>query len=120
MQSRTISTKQFLAGEAVRPQGLGTHRYSATLNGKRITVTDEDGHVVEVEYGGTSDNRTVYARVPGVGLIGGWQYPHRAMPWHYLARSINRHVLYHRMEDLPKRATVKPVTCPHCGNVFEA
>jgi len=120
MQIKTGTPQQFQSGAFARSRELGTHTYTAHLDGKRIVVNDAHGEKVHVTYGGTSDNRTGYAVVEGVGIIGGWTYPHRAMPWRYMVRAINRHVLYPSTDALPKRSTLKAVTCPHCGEVFEA
>ncbi len=89
------------------------HTYRAMLVGLGIVVEDAEGQPVAVEFGATEDLRTVYAQVQGVGFIGGWQYPHRAMPWSYLVDSINAGRLYTRLEDLPNRW--QRLHCPHCG-----
>ncbi len=91
----------------------GVHKFKARLVGPRIIVEDEQGRSVTVNFSATQDMRTCYAHVESVGFIGGWTYPHRKMPWTYLAESINRGVLYHDINDLPKRAVLKK--CPHCG-----
>jgi hypothetical protein len=83
------------------------------LVGLGIVVEDAEGQPVAVKFGATEDLRTVYAQVQGVGFIGGWQYPHRAMPWSYLVDSINAGRLYTRLEDLPNRW--QRLHCPHCG-----
>jgi hypothetical protein len=80
-----------------------------------IVVKDEHGEEVDVTFGATSDNRSVHAHVEGVGFIGGWQYPHKAMPWEYLVKSINRGIVYHDMNHLPKSLKRKKKFCRHCG-----
>ena len=70
--------------------------------GGRLTVRDRAGKPVQVQCAGTVDYRTVYVRVEGVGIIGGWRYPHRRMPWAYLAESINRGRVYQSTDELPK------------------
>ena len=82
------------------------HNYKATWNRMEgIIVVDGKGKEVKVEYASTVDNRTMYAYVPGVGYIGGWQWPHKAMPFKHLATCINRGILYTKMEDLPTAST---------------
>jgi hypothetical protein len=76
------------------------HKYKARMEGRAIRVTLH-GEPVDVTFGATMDHRTVTARVPGVGFIGGWTYPHRAMPWEALAESISAGILYEHMSDLP-------------------
>ena len=107
MRTKKISTKDFVAGISfLKPRGVSTHNFRATYTkGEGIRVFDENGNLVEVEFAGTSDNRTVTDYVKGVGFIGGWQYPHRAMPWEYLAESINKGILYHDLNQLPKKFT---------------
>jgi hypothetical protein len=95
------------------PPSEPRHTYRAMLVGLGIVVEDAAGQPVAVEFGATEDMRTVYAQVQGVGFIGGWQYPHRAMPWSYLVDSINAGRLYARLEDLPNRW--QRLHCPHCG-----
>lgn len=100
-----ISIQEFLSGSRYRSQEgrMPRHDYTASLEGRSVVVQDAAGNEVEVRFGGTSDNRTVYAYIDGVGFIGGWQYPYRAQPFQRLVESINRGILYRRMEDLPKR-----------------
>ncbi len=102
----TITPVEFLSGEYMR-RGDQTrqpkHSYTASLEGNSIVVRNTNGRKVEVRYGATNDNRTVYAEVDGEGFIGGWQYPHRAQPFRKLVESINRKILYRRFDDLPKR-----------------
>lgn len=105
----TFTAKEFLQGRKVRSRCLlGRHNFIARMEGTVIRVVDANGKPVKVNYAGTVDSRTVHARVDGVGFIGGWQYPHRAMPWKYLVKCINRGVLYHESASLPKayRGTV--------------
>lgn len=103
MRATTITANDFLLGRAVRPQGvLGRHSFKATLEGRSIEVVDENGESVKVEYGATADMRSCHAYVRDVGFIGGWQYPHKAMPFTYLVDCINRHILYFQSADLPK------------------
>jgi hypothetical protein len=100
MKVKTITSHEFLAGVPPRPRGTSRHAYRARLDGKSIVV-ELHGKTVEVQFGATQDQRSVTAFVPGVGFIGGWQWPHRAMPWAYLVESINQGVLHHEMSTLP-------------------
>ena len=103
MRASTITANDFLKGRAVRPHGiLGRHSFKAHMEGISIVVIGQDGAPVNVEYAGTTDNRSCSACVSGVGFIGGWEYPHKAMPWKYMVESINRGVLYHDSASLPK------------------
>jgi len=81
---------------------VGHHHFHADLVGKEIVVTDQEGHLVEVSFGGTSDRRTVYACVDGVGFIGGWSYPHRKTPFRHLVERINEGKTYQQLADLPR------------------
>lgn len=119
MKTRIVSSNDFISGKmfhdaACEHRTRGRHQYRATLEGGRtIVVTDASGQRVKVNFAGASDNRTLYADIDGVGFIGGWQYPHKAMPWRALVDSINRGILYPSIDSLPKTHRVK--TCPHCG-----
>lgn len=96
-------------------KGPKTHSYKAAwVEGRGLVVTDSAEQEVALRASGTLDNRTVMIEVEGVGYIGGWQYPHRAMPWRYLVESINRGVLYQCADALPRKYP-KTVVCPHCG-----
>lgn len=115
MTITTTTAKAFLEGRCCR-QGHGKqkHTYTAKMEGRAIHVYDQDGQPVAVSFGGTMDNRSVYCHLTnGGGFIGGWQYPHKKMPWAYLADCINKGILYHDMNDLPKTHRAK--ICPHCG-----
>lgn len=123
MKTTTGSPLDFLRGK--QPAAFGgdyrcshrrlRHTFRAELvNGRSIHVFDEHGERVEAKFAGTQDNRTLYCEVPGVGFIGGWQYPHKALPWKALVDSINKGRLYRTTDDLPKRST-GPKVCPHCG-----
>lgn len=106
MKARTISPEEFLTGSYLKKRPPSTHKFRAEYNPKEgIKVFDENGNRVDVEFSATLDNRSVAAYVKGAGFIGGWQYPHRAMPWNYLAESINRGILYHSLDQLPKKFT---------------
>lgn len=105
---KTISPEEFLKGgifnEVLRKE---THSYRAELvDGKRIVVKDAQGNEVKVQFGGTSDNRTVYAYIEGVGFIGGWEYPHKKMPWAALVAYINMGILYRSSAMLPTQSTI--------------
>jgi hypothetical protein len=102
MEPKTISANDFLAGLIFPDRiGIDKHNLKAELVGRGIVVKDASGNVVKVIYAGSTDNRTLYARVEGLGFIGGWQYPHRRAPFTDLVESINQGVLYHDMNDLP-------------------
>lgn len=101
MQTKEISSKDFLAGVKPFPRGIGTHNLKTELVGRGIVVKDLNGNKVEVTYGATSDRRSVHAHVVGLGFIGGWQYPHRAAPFMDLVESINQGILYPDMNSLP-------------------
>jgi hypothetical protein len=83
----------------IRPSTV--HQFRARIEAGKLVVTDQAGNPVKVACAGTTDNRTVYASVEGTGLIGGWCYPHRAMPWAYLAESINQGKVYAATDELP-------------------
>ncbi len=103
MQVKTISASDFLHGLAAHERAIGRHSYRAVLEQGAVKVYDQTGQPVAVTCGGTMDNRTVYVHVAGVGFIGGWQYPHKGLPWKSLVGSINRGILYSETADLPKR-----------------
>ncbi|MCL6557663.1 MAG: hypothetical protein K6U74_02450 [Firmicutes bacterium] len=106
MKSRTITPEEFLTGSYLKKRPPSTHKFRAEYTPEEgIKVFDENGNQVDVEFSATLDGRSVWARVEGVGFIGGWQYPHRAMPWKYLAESINKGILYHSSDQLPKKYT---------------
>ena len=81
--------------------GTGTHTFKAHLQGKSIVVQDENGNEVNVQYAATSDKRTCYAHVEGIGFIGGWQWPNQPKPFQTLVAYINQGILYHNLDDLP-------------------
>lgn len=62
-------------------------------NDDQIVVIDENGGAVEVDFGGSPDNSTLYAWVEGVGYIGGWYDARRPRRWEELCASINQGVL---------------------------
>lgn len=102
MQTKEISASDFLAGLIFPGRlGIGGHNLKAEQVGRGIVVKDPSGNAVKVTYAGTTDNRTLYAHVDGLGFIGGWTYPHRRQPFTCLVESINQGVLYHEMNDLP-------------------
>jgi hypothetical protein len=102
MRASTITAQEFLTGRAARVRNTKTiHNFKAHLEGRGIKVVDEYGNPVEVRFAGTTDNRSCSASIDGLGLIGGWQYPHKAMPWKYMVESINRGILYSDMNGLP-------------------
>ena len=79
----------------------GKHKYNARLEGNSIIVEDKDGNKIDVSFAGTSDNRTVYAYVQGVGFIGGWQWPSPPLKFQSLVRFINQGIVYYNQSDLP-------------------
>ena len=83
-----------------------------------LRAHDPEGSLVQVTYSGTQDRRTMMAYVEGVGFIGGWQSPHRAMPFHYLIVPINCGVLYSHSSLLPRRLNNRQVICPQCQFAF--
>ena len=117
MKATTITPKQFCEGIVTRHEcqtPKGRHAYHARLDGQRVIVEDENDNLVKVYFGATTDNRTVYAYLSDTGgFIGGWTYPHKAQPFQCLVESINQGILYHSLDDLPKRSTFR--VCPHCG-----
>lgn len=101
MKTTTITVNDFLNGSMfLRPTGTGQHNLTAKWD-NGIKVTDENGNAVNVEYGATTDNRTVTAYVREIGFIGGWQYPHKRQSFKLLIDSINQGIVYHDMNDLP-------------------
>ena len=103
MTHTTITVDDFLKGCRPRPkEGRTHHAYRAEIVGKGVQVFDKDGNRVEVTFAGTTDNRTVYAYVKGDFYIGGWQYPHKKLPFTRLVDSINKGVGYFSMDALPK------------------
>jgi hypothetical protein len=110
---RTVSSDDFLTGRCRHDVTRGTHNYRASLEEGKIVVVDDNGNHLEVHYGASSDMRTCYASVNGVGFIGGWTYPHKKLPFRELVAYINRGVVYADMNDLPKSHKIK--RCPHCG-----
>ncbi len=91
---------------------VSAHKFRAEwIDGKGIVVRDENGIELgadRIRFAGTLDNRTVSAYVEGVGYIGGWQYPHKALPWKRLVDYINRGLAYWSSEQLPKRYQQEP------------
>ena len=103
MTHTTITANDFLKGRQPKPKGAHTyHNYRAVQIGKGIQVFDKDGNRVEVTFAGTLDNRTVYAYVKRDFYIGGWQYPHKSLPFTRLVDSINKRVGYFSMDALPR------------------
>jgi len=103
MRITTVTAKDFIMGRMARVRNTKTrHNFKAHLEGRAIKVVDESGNEVEVRFSGTTDNRSCSASIDGLGFIGGWQYPHKAMPWKYMVESINQGVLYSDMNVLPK------------------
>ena len=91
MTHTTITVNDFLKGRQPKPRGGYTcHAYHAEIVGRGIQVFDKGGNRVEVTFAGTMDNRTLYAYVKGDLYIGGWQYPHKKLPFTRLVDSINR------------------------------
>ncbi len=104
MKTRTISTAEFLSGSRYREPSKTQHEYHAEWGPNGITVYGKDGQQVEIQCAGTLDNRTAYVCVKATGeIIGGWTYPHAAMPWKYLITCINQGICYKHTNDLPKR-----------------
>lgn len=106
--ARTISALELfekgLSGirKEMREQAPKTHNFRARLTPEGgLEVTDPDGARVDVRLSATSDMRSVHAFVPSVGFIGGWEYPHRKMPWSHLVDCINEGKVYYSTEDLP-------------------
>jgi hypothetical protein len=77
------------------------------VEGRGIVVTDAEGDEVKVTYGSTHDMRSCHAHATRVGFIGGWQYPHRAMPFKYLIDCINNGKIYAATANLPKKYVAK-------------
>ena len=93
------------------------HTFVASLrDGRAIEVRDAGGELVPIICAGTEDNRTLCARVDGLGYIGGWRYPHRREPWSALVEAINLRRLYGSVQELP--TTHRPKLCPHCGGAL--
>jgi len=85
---------------------MSKHSFRARLEGGRVLVADEHGDPVQVDFAGTSDEKTVYAHVPGVGFIGGWTVSSRRRssskrPFSDLVPSINAGRVYLDMNDMP-------------------
>jgi len=99
---KTISPGQFIAGAFAMNRLDGQHRYRAHMEGRSLIVTLDGEPVKGIHFGATADNRSVSAYIDGEGFIGGWQYPHKAMPWSYLAECINFGILYAASDHLPK------------------
>jgi hypothetical protein len=120
VKTYTLSLGDFIQGRGIIEPKITIHTYRATLvpSHQAIRVTDESGSLIAVHYSATGDRRTMMAYVEDVGYIGGWQYPHRAMPFHYLIVSINRGVLYSHSHLLPRRLTNRQVICPRCQYSF--
>ena len=118
VSSKTIAENNYnLTAEAYldkEQHASSRHTLQARMDGDRVVVTDAQGQPVEALFGATNDLRTVSAYVDGIGFIGGWQYPHRSMPWAYLADSINAGLVYHTSSALPVRYASRRI-CPHCG-----
>lgn len=103
MKTGTMSISDFLKGGFPQPKtGKGIHNFKAAWSDKGITIDGHKPSDLGVTFGATSDNRTCYAHLNGLGFIGGWQYPHRKMPFKYLVESINQGILYYDQNSLPK------------------
>lgn len=104
MKIGEISSKDFLAGNFL-PQpraGRGIHNFKAEwVEGRGIRINGHIPHELKISFASTNDMRTCYAYCEGVGFIGGWQYPHRKMPFKYLVESINQGILYYDQNSLP-------------------
>ena len=96
-----------MTGQCRRDATRGEHDYKASLEDGRLVVIGGDGRPVKVAYAMTADNRTCYARVNGVGIIGGWTYPHKRQPFRELVACINQGVVYTDVSDLPKSHKIK-------------
>ena len=120
MKTYRLSLGDFIHGRFIIAPSVGIHEYRAALipSSQSIQVTDSTGRIIEVQYSATHDRRTMMAYIEEVGFIGGWQHPHRAMPFHYLIVSINRGVLYSHSHLLPRRLQNQQVICPRCEYSF--
>ena len=80
------------------------HQFKAELkDGKTIIVKDHLGNIVKPSFGATTDMRTCYAHLSGVGFIGGWtcwKKTSKAPVWSSLVGSINSGVCCSDMNEL--------------------
>ena len=116
VSSADLTIENLTAGNYMTTDVDGTHTLHASLDGISVIVRDAEGNQLNVLFSATSDRRTVTAYVEGTGYIGGWRYPHRAMPLEFLVDSINLGKVYEKPDHLPNRYALK--TCPHCGGVI--
>lgn len=115
MRSRIVSSGDFGKWQLHQRPGPTTHTYRAELASGAVRVFDVAGNRVQVTFASTADRRTAYARIEGVGFIGGWQHPHKALPFTALVDYINLGIVYQDMRDLPRSPRVK--VCPHCAGI---
>jgi hypothetical protein len=101
MKTQIITSNDFLSGNFFKKKDIERHTLKAKWENGKIIVTDQEDNKVEVTYGATIDMRTCTAYVNGLGFIGGWQYPHKKMPFSELVNKINQGILYPDMNNLP-------------------
>lgn len=104
MKTCMISLTTFLKGGVIRRKtGIATHDFKAEwVEGQGIRINGQVPSEIGITFAATLDNRTCYAYAAGYGFIGGWQYPHRKMPFKYLVEKINEGILYYDQNSLPK------------------